>query len=410
MINLLDKLSKHLISSRLGSIKGKALVRIDINVPVRDGKIVSNNLRFKSVSKILNIYCKHGIIPILISHQGRKDGDDYLESLEQHAKVLNSLIHDGNVIYSNSLSDESTKKAIENLKEGEILLLKNIRTHEDEKKKFKTEEEKKNCDMVKFFSPLVDFYINDAPATIHRSDTSLTGFNHVLPSFIGLQKEEELRILQEMKQHIKSGKRTAIIFGGKKWEKFDYIYKIAANKNVTVLCGGVPGQSISYLRNKNKFNKENKEFILNTGALGTAIKLIESFDHRIFYPTDFVLDSNENVEVDDLKNNQGTIMDIGENTLNKFFDILENSEVIIYAGPVGRYEKGYNKTIRLVTRFMGLKTLNYTLGGNSADSMDEIGLDSAYEMLGGKRITSGGSGLAFLADDRLPALEVFSSS
>lgn len=404
---MVENISKYFVRPKLGEIKGKALVRIDVNVPVRNGKIVSNNLRFKAIAKKLHTYVENGIIPVIISHQGRKGDDDYLESLEQHAEVLNKLVPRINFVYANELSGDGLKETISKLENGQALLLKNIRDHEDEKKEFKTAEEKKNCGMVKFFSPLVDFYINDAPATMHRGDTSLTAFKHALPSYLGLQMEEELKVLEEMKQHIKSGRKVAIIFGGKKWEKFEYIYKIAANKNVTVLCGGVPGQSICYLRNKSKFNKENEEFVLNTGALDTAAKLIENFDHRIVYPTDFVLDSHENIEVDKLKDKSGLVMDIGEQTLNKFFNVLEKSEVIIYAGPVGKYEKGYDKTIRIVTRFMGLKTSNYTLGGNSADSMDEAGLDHAYEMLGGKRITSGGAGLAFLAEDKLPALDAF---
>jgi phosphoglycerate kinase len=142
-------------------------------------------------------------------------------------------------------------------------------------------------------------------------------------------------------------------------------------------------------------------------VLDIAKRLVENFGERIVYPVDFVLDSKENVDVDELKNKSGLIVDIGEKTLREFYDVLEESEVIIYAGPVGKYEEGYKNTIRLVTRFMGLKTFNYTLGGNSADSMDEIQLDYAYEYLGGKRITSGGSGLAYLAEDKLPALEAF---
>jgi phosphoglycerate kinase len=407
MANYYELLNKYFISNKIGNLKGKALLRVDINVPVRDGKIVHNNLRFKVVAKYLESYVTNGIIPIILSHQGRKGDEDYLESLEQHANVLNKLTNKVNIIYSNSLTDENTRKAIKELKEGEALLLKNVRDHADEKREFANIEEKKNCEMVRFFSNLIDFYINDAPATMHRADTSLTAFVYRFPSYLGLQMEEELKVLEEMRRHIKSGKKTAIIFGGKKWEKFEYIYKIASNENVTLLCGGIPGQSISYIKNRDNFNKENETLLINTGVLDIAKRLVENFGERIVYPVDFVLDSKENVDVDELKNKSGLIVDIGEKTLREFYDVLEEAEVIIYAGPVGKYEEGYKNTIRLVTRFMGLKTFNYTLGGNSADSMDEIQLDYAYEYLGGKRITSGGSGLAYLAEDKLPALEAF---
>lgn len=409
MTEYTDLLQQYSIRLKHNHLKGRALLRVDINVPVRNGKIVSKNLRFNVVAKCIEAYCENGLIPIILSHQGRVRGDDYLESMEQHARVLGSLLKDVHLIYSNSLTEETTKDCIKKLGKGEALLLKNTRAQEDEERKFKSLEEGRNCGLVKFFVPLADCYINDAPATMHRSDTSLTAFTHSIPSYLGLQMEEELKVLSEIDEQIRSGRRVAIIFGGKKWEKFDYVYRVAANENVNVLCGGVPGQSICYLKNRSKFNNENEEFILRSGSLDTAADLIKNFEQRIVYPIDFVLDSSENVGVEDLKEEKGLIMDIGENTLGRFFDAIENAEVIVYAGPVGRYEKGYKNTIRLVTRFMGLKTSNFTLGGNSVDSMDEIGLDHAYEFLGGKRITSGGSGLAFLAGEKLPALEAFRS-
>ena len=179
----------------MGDIKGRALVRIDVNVPVRNGKIVANNLRFKAISKKINSYSENGIAPVIVSHQGRKGDDDYLESLEQHKEVFQKLLPQIEFFYSNNLDGTELKSKMLSLKQGQALVVKNIRDHEDEKKTFKNADERKNSEMVKFFSPLVDLYINDAPATMHRGDTSLTAFRHALPSFLGLQMEEELKVL-----------------------------------------------------------------------------------------------------------------------------------------------------------------------------------------------------------------------
>ena len=402
-----DDLSRFFISSRLGSVRGKALVRVDINVPVRDGRINRNNLRLKSCAQSIETYVKNGIIPIILSHQGRRGDDDYLESMEHHAQAIGSFTNGVNVKYSDSLIDDATAKAVSELKQGDALLLRNVRDHEDEKANFKSIEEMANSSMVKFMSRLADLYINDAPATMHRADTSLVGFIPVMSSYLGLQMEAELKVLDEISANVKSSKRTAMIFGGKKWEKFDYIYEIAKNRNVRILCGGVPGQSICYVMDKGSFNRENEEFILETGSLDTAEKLVNEFKDRIIPPTDFILEDRKSVPLAELKGSHGSIADIGDDTLNKFFAAIDSAEMIIYAGPVGRYEKGYNQTVRLITRFMGEKALNYTFGGNSADSMDDIGLDRAYDLLGGKRITAGGSALAFMAGKKLPVLDAF---
>ncbi len=402
-------ISERFVSKKLGALTGKALVRVDINVPVRDGLISQRNLRFKGSARAIETYSKNGIIPIILSHQGRKGDDDYLEGLEQHARVLENMMKGVSVKYSNTLTEDGTKSAAAGLKQGEALLLKNVRDHPDEKAEFKSVEGLKGCELVKTLSGVADFYINDAPATMHRSDASLIGFKYTMPHYLGLQIEEELRVLDEMKYAIDSGKRVAIIFGGKKWEKFDYVYKIAKSSNVKILCGGVPGQSIAYIKNRSSFNEENEQFVLKSGSLDTATKLLNEFADRIVYPVDFVLSSGNNVAMDKLRDRGESIMDIGDATLAEFFGVIDNSETIIYAGPVGQYEKGFNQTIKLVARAMSIKVPNYTLGGNSADSMDDMWLDRAYELLGGRRITSGGSGLAYLADADLPVLKAFES-
>ncbi|MCL4365251.1 MAG: phosphoglycerate kinase [Candidatus Marsarchaeota archaeon] len=394
------------ISGQLGKIKGKALVRVDINVPVKEGQVSRNNLRFKSCAKSIQTYSDSGLTPIILSHQGRRGDSDYLESMEQHAQVIESLTKGLSVKYVDSLTNDAAAKAASDLKEGEVLMLKNVRDDDDEKAGFRSVKEMSDSRMVKSLAGLAGIFINDAPATMHRSDTSLIGFLPVLPSYLGLQMESELKILEEIASSISSGKKTSVIFGGKKWEKFEYVYEIAKNNNVTVLCGGVPGQSVRYVTNKESFTGANERFINGTGSIDTASRLVREFGNRVIAPTDFIIEGGGTATLENLPG-KGSIADIGDATLARFFEEIDRSEMIVYAGPVGRYEKGYNQTIRLITRFMGEKALNYTFGGNSADSVDDIGLDRAYDLLGGKRITSGGSALAFISGMDLPVLKAF---
>lgn len=401
--------SSQFISGSLGKVRGRAVVRVDINLPVHNGKISINNLRLKVCAKHLKEYVDNGIIPIIVSHQGRRGDSDYLESMEQHAVALEAFVDGLHVVYANGFDGKDLRKKAQELRQGEALLLKNVRDHEDEKRQFSSAEELNSCGLVKELASLGDFYINDAPATMHRSDASLVGPIHAMPSYLGLQMEEELKIMREMRNKIRMGEKTAIIFGGKKWEKFEYIYKIARHRNVKLLCGGMPGQALSYAKSKDAFNKENAERVEKSESLETAKKLLAEFGDRITYPSDFILDTRADVGLEDLSHEKGLVMDIGEETLNNFFSAIEGADAVIYAGPVGVYELGYNQTLRLITRFMGLKCDNYTLGGNSSDSMDNVGLEKAHEQLGGKRMTSGGSALAYLADEKLPVLEAFKS-
>ncbi|HUB92502.1 MAG TPA: phosphoglycerate kinase [Candidatus Saccharimonadales bacterium] len=388
-------------------MKGVGLVRMDINVPVKNGKIDVENLRLRECAKTIETYSRNGIIPVIISHQGRKGDDDYLESMEQHASALNSLGSSVNFLYSDSLADDATKARVASLKAGDALLLKNLRSDPDEKARFESALQARDCNLVKKLSPTAKFFINDAAGNMHRPDTSQIGFKDVLPSYIGILMEKELRTLDIMRKEMDSGKKTILIFGGKKWEKLDYIYKMARRENVRVLCGGIPGQSVAYVRNKPMFNKENEDFLLKTGTLETAERLSTEFGERIVPPTDFRLDGMENVGIRGLKESGKSIMDIGDETLDSFRKEMEGADMIIYAGPVGRYEYGYNQTSKLIDKMAGKASNCYALGGNSADSIRYYGMEDRYLASGGKILTSGGSGLAFLSGSELPALEVF---
>lgn len=399
----------HFVSKHLDRLKGTMLERADINVRLKDGNVITNDLRVTECARFLDRYTEGGKLKVvLMSHQGRQGDDQYLESLEPQARALNAFTKRTEVLYSDSLGGEETDKAVRGLGPGQALLLKNVRSDPDEKRKFISQEEQRKSDFVRRLSRSADFYVNDAVASMHRGDTSNVGFLGVLPSYLGLQMEYELGILDEMKAELASGRRVVIIFGGSKWEKFENVYTIIANnKNVIAACGGIPGQTLSYLANRGCFNKENEEFILKTGGLDTAAKLLKEFPERVIYPDDFILASREDVNVRALSGKSGMIMDIGDRSLDRFSDTIGTADAVFYAGPTGVYEKGFTQTIRLIARFMGRKSNNYTLGGNSSDSIVDIGLDQAYRELGGKIVTSGGAALEYLAGKEPAVLRAF---
>lgn len=371
-------------------------------------KLSERNLRVVEVARHLDKDTKKGLKVILCTHYATPGDPEYLENLEQLAQALNKLTVNTEVVYSNSLGGEETEKAVRSLKEGQALLLKNTRSDPDEKRKFASLEEQRKCAMVQRLVKLADFFENDAPASMHRGHTSLVGPIGSLPYYLGRQMEEELGTIYEMKNELESGRRVVLIIGGSKFEKIENIHPILArNKNVIALCGGVPGQTVTCVNFKEHFNQENLEFIQSTGGLETAEKLLHDFPGRIISPTDFLLDTQEEVKIEDLSTKKGNIISIGEESLNLFFAEMERADTIISAGPVDRYElEGCNKTLRILNRALSQKSHLFVPGGNSSDSIDNIGLGEVYQKLGGRRMTAGGAALEILAGKEPVALKI----
>ena len=190
----------------------RVLVRLDLNSPIINGK-VQDNERIKEHSKTVNELIKKRAKVVLISHQGRKGNKDFI-SLKQHSKLLNKYVK---IKFVPSIIKDKALNEIKNLKNGEALLLENIRFLKEE---FTPPDNK----IVKTLSPLFDYYVNDAFSVSHREQTSIVGFPKILRSCIGRVMEKELKNLDKIKIN-----NCLFILGGAKAEENILLLK---NKNV----------------------------------------------------------------------------------------------------------------------------------------------------------------------------------
>jgi len=172
------------------------LLRVDFNSPLDpETKDILDDSRIRSHSATISELSKKGAKTVILAHQGRPGDPDY-SSLENHAKLLSSIIGKS-VRYVDDIFGDEAKNAIKALKKGEILVLKNVRDFPEETKS-KSPEEHANSELVKNLVPLADFFVNDAFAAAHRSHASMVGFMTRLPTAAGRVMEKELKSLERV--------------------------------------------------------------------------------------------------------------------------------------------------------------------------------------------------------------------
>lgn len=300
------------------NVSGKTvIVRVDINSPIdpETGRIQDNE-RIQAHSETLRELSDKGAKVVVLAHQGRKGDPDFLP-LAQHAELLSK--HVGKPVkYVPDLLGDEAEKAVKSLKDGEILLLENVRTLDEESLEASPEEHAKSAFISKL-SKLADLFILDAFSAAHRSHASIVGFAAVLPVVAGRVMEKELEALGEL---LEKRDKIILFMGGNKPKDcisvIDAILKKGKPKIKLLLTAGILGQlflmaegrdlgapSLEYIR-KQKFD----EF------LGKVKELSEKLGGRLYKPIDVACDvggKRVEVRVEDLPA-PGPIMDIGSET------------------------------------------------------------------------------------------------
>jgi len=402
MVNyLIEMRDKDLfVSEHLHELSGKkVLLRIDTNGPVRDGQPDLNSFRVFAHGMTLEKYVEHGALPIIITHQGRKGDDEFIANLSAVARRI-EIMTGIKIKYVDEVMGLKLSEAIKNVKHGEAIFIRNIRDHEEEDS-LKTKEEMKNSSLTKFFKDNVDIFINDAPSVCHRAQWSLVGFFDVIPSYFGLQMEYELEVIEDLKEDLKAGKEITFFVGGKKFEKVEYLKKILEYPGAKFCTGGLTGQYIAHVAGV-KLNGENIK-LLKKEEIKIAQELYQKFKDKIDFPIDYTLENREIVKQDDLPSKPGLIMDIGPETVEKYSKAINGG--CVFAGVMGVFEKGFDRTLELLRIASGPKTVIFG-GHSSAALFQNHGIYYHFTEKGGKVLTSGGSALALLAEDDMPGLDV----
>ena len=393
MVNVMKKTIKDY------NLEGKkVIIRVDFNVPIKDGIIQDDN-RIRESLETINYALDNNAKIILLSHLGRvkEESDKEKNTLEPVALRLSELL-DKEIIFVTETRGELLETEINNMKNGDIILVENTRFEDLDGKK----ESGNDKELGAYWASLGDIFINDAFGTSHRSHASNVGIASHLPNGIGFLIEKELNIIEPA---INNPKRpfTVILGGSKVSDKIGVIknlVKIADN----ILIGG--GMAFTFLKSQDinigasLLDEENIEF---------CKKILKQHKDKIILPIDVITSTNiekpENIKecfISDIKEND-IGLDIGHGTVKLFKTYLEESNTIIWNGPVGKFEvSDFSKGTKELCEVIKDKDITIIGGGDTASAVINLGYKDSFTHIS----TGGGATLELLEGKKLPGIEV----
>ncbi|USK74803.1 phosphoglycerate kinase [Peribacillus frigoritolerans] len=378
-------------------LKGKRVFcRVDFNVPMQDGKI-SDDTRIKAALPTISYLTEQGAKVILASHLGRPKGQVVEElRLAPVAERLSEL-SGRDVQKAEEAYGETVQSIIDNMQNGEILLLENVR--------FYPGEEKNDQELAKSFAALADVYVNDAFGAAHRAHASTEGIAHHLPAVAGLLMEKELSVLGKA---LSNPERpfTAIIGGAKVKDKIGVIENLLEKVDHLIIGGGL---GYTFIKAQ---GHEIGNSLLEEDKIELAKSFIESAKEKgvkLHLPIDAVVTAEfspdaetDNVDIDAIPNDK-MALDIGPKTSELFADVIKSSKLVIWNGPMGVFEfdKFANGT-RTVARALAEANDTYSIvgGGDSAAAAEKFGLAEKMSHIS----TGGGASLEFMEGKELPGV------
>ena len=382
-----------------------ALIRVDFNSPIDPDKkniLEDTRIRVHGETTIKELSQK-GAKVVILAHQGRPDEPDFIP-LKQHAKALSRILGKS-VKYVNDLFGEKAQDAIKDLKSGEILVLENVRTFPNERKKGSPEEHAKS-EFVKKLAPFVDVFVSDAFAAAHRAHVSIVGFTAVLPSVAGRIMERELKALSKAVE--KPEKPCIYILGGAKADDALKISQYVLNNDIAdhVLTGGVVGHLFLAAKGVD-LGKPNMEFLEKnelTIFISGIKKLMEKYPERIKVPVDLAVEVDKRrkkIPVEELPTNH-PIFDIGAETVKKYIRIINDAKSIVISGPMGVFENPefMAGTKGVLEAVAASKAFSLVGGGHTVAAVEQLGLREKM----GYVSTAGGALIEFLMGEELPGV------
>lgn len=387
----------------------RILVRVDINSPIEDGRIASR-ARIEAAAGSLDAAAGRGAAVVALAHQGRPGRDDFTD-LSEHAGVLDEAA-EAPVRFVPDVAGEEALEAIQELPPGEILLLDNVRSIDDELQQGEAGA-MAQVEYVQRLSNVVEYYANDAFSAAHRAQPSIVGFPLLRPGAAGPLMDRELSALGRALDHPESP--LVFVLGGAK--PADAIAVMEHNFEEgdldEVLLGGVVGE-LFLLAQGHDLGEAKRGFLEERGLLdhlGDAQATLEAYGDRIHLPTDVgvrVDGERRDVDVEDLPV-EGTILDVGPDTVEAFARRVDEAGTIFGNGPVGFYEEPpFDRgTVDLLEAIHEAPAFSVLGGGHTRSAIEAAGLaidDFGYVSL------AGGALLAYVTGDPLPAVEALEAS
>lgn len=379
------------------NLKGKrVLLRVDINSPIKDGKIHDDN-RIRAHAKTVKELSDKGAMVIVIAHQGRA-GDEDFTSLKEHASILEKHSKT-KVSFIDDIIGGKAQSKIKSMKNGEVVLLENVRYLKEETAE-KSAKEHAESPLVKTLSSLADYYVNDAFSCSHRAHASIVGFPYVMKSFAGSVTKREVEGLEKIRS---SGKLCLVLGGSKPDDVLDFLKHLAPKAN-KILLGGMVGELFLYangadLGNKNELFREKF-----SESIEEIKNVYKQHEDKFMLPVDFAIESNGSREEVLLERVDGTPLDIGTKTADIFHDAIMDSETVLMKGPMGAYENslflhGSKNVIKSMEMATGNGRFSIVCGGHTSSIAESFGFRPSHVSL------AGGAFIKYLANGKLVGIE-----
>lgn len=361
-------------------LKGKRVVlRLDFNVPIKNGKIVETMRIDRTLPTIEYLRKKKARI-IILSHLGK----DASMSLEPVVRYLSKKM---NVGFVPDFHAKEARQVVDGLPLGGVVVFENLRTDERE-----TENDPQ---FAKYLASFGDIYVNDAFAVSHRAHASVVGITKYLPSYIGFLIADEIKNLSLA---LKPKHPFLFILGGAKFETKMPLMKKFMKIADHLFVGGVLANDFFH----DEGMEVGKSFV-DTYSFKLTPLLKKG---KIILPTDVVV-KNDNDNKTSIKNinnllSSDRIVDVGPETIKNIAPVLKKAKLVVWNGPLGFYEEGFDKgTIALLKAISGSRATSIIGGGDTAAIVEKLGLSKKLSFIS----TGGGATLDYLADGKLVGLE-----
>ncbi|PLR85374.1 phosphoglycerate kinase [Bacillus canaveralius] len=378
-------------------VKGKKVFcRVDFNVPMKDGTI-TDETRIRAALPTIQYLTEQGARVILASHLGRPKGQVVEElRLTPVAARLSELLGK-EVKKTDEAYGESVSKEIDTMSDGDVLLLENVRFYKG--------EEKNDPELAKAFADLADIYVNDAFGAAHRAHASTEGIAHHLPAVSGILMEKELAVLGKA---LSNPERpfTAIIGGAKVKDKIGVIDNLLEKVDNLIIGGG-----LAYTFVKANGNEVGKS-LLEEDKIDLAKSFMQKAAEKgvnFYMPVDAIVADDfspeantREVAIEEIPSDWEAL-DIGPKTAEIYRDVIKNSKLVIWNGPMGVFEfDKFAGGTKAVAEALAEASNTYSVigGGDSAAAVEKFNLAEKMSHIS----TGGGASLEFMEGKALPGV------
>jgi len=382
-------------------IKGKRVfIRADFNVPLDENRQITDDRRIRSTLPTINYAIDEEAKVILSSHLGRPKGKaDPKYSLAPIAKRLQRLLNK-EVLFSADCIGNQTEEIVSKMKNGDVLLLENLRFHPG--------EEKNDEEFAKALSKLADVYVNDAFGAAHRAHASIVGIPEFLPAVAGFLLKKEIEYLKGTIEN--PVKPFIAILGGAKVSGKIGVLENLANKVDKVIVGG--GMAYTFIKS---MGYEVGDSLVENDMLDTAQRIRKNLKEsgiKFYLPVDCVIAQStepgaviKNIPILEIPKNWKAL-DIGPASVKLFSEVIQDAKTILWNGPMGVFEiDAFSRgTYEIAHAVADAYALTIVGGGDTDLAVHRAGLSDAMSFIS----TGGGASLQLLEGKELPGIAALS--